>query len=220
MHLKKIPNQQEPLEAGEDGTFDLGDPSPPPSPAKPVPAKPVDIPVAARTQAAADDDSKAGAAESKLSGSPPIADDWEKVDLQGVTGNDNDSPLAEGSPASEEPLEVFKDAVEMKPQQGTETSADGSGVEEPAIERPGRAAVVEPSGARPSPRAGQPATAIAAGLANVRLPMGYSRPEGRLRGDPADSDGEEEEFHDAHDSGPGMVKDAAKAREMKEIGNG
>eukprot|EP00903_Cladosiphon_okamuranus_P007845 g7589.t1 len=183
-------DQQEPLEAGEDGTFDLGDPSPPPSPTKPVA-----IP-AAPTQDAADD-SKAPAVQNDLCGSPPITDDWEKVDLRGVTGN-------------EEPFEGFKDAIEMNPQQGTETIGVASGEKKPASETPG---------SRPSPREGQPATAIAAGLANVRLPMGYGRQEGRLGGDLADSDGEDE-FHDAQDSGPGMVKDAAKAREMKEIGNG
>lgn len=196
---------QEPLEAGEDGTFDLGDPFPPPSSTKPgaIPAAP--------THDTADD-SNAPNAESEVSGSPPIADDWEKVDLQGVTGND--SP-----PAPEEPLEEFKDAIESNPQQETETSGVGSGEKEPASETSGRAAEVEPSGSRPPPSAGQPVTAIAAGLANVRLPMGYTRQEGRLGGNLADSDGEDE-FHDAHDSGPGMVKDAAKAREMKEIGNG
>eukprot|EP00752_Nemacystus_decipiens_P005325 g4829.t1 len=194
-------DQQEPLEAGEDGTFDLGDPSPPPSPTKPV-----TIPVA-RTQDAAGNDSEAPAApESELSGSPPIADDWEKVDLQVVAGNGSTAAGGTGSPPTEEPLEEFKDAIEIKPQSCTETSAGGGGVKgEPA---------------RPAPSAERPATVIAAGLASVRLPMGYDRREGRLgEGDPADSDGEEE-FHDAHDSGPGMVKDATKAREMKELGNG
>lgn len=202
------PDQQEPLEAGEDGTFDLGDPSPPPSPV-------------VRTQQDAADESIAPSAEGELSGSPPIADDWEKVDLQGAEeepalSTDNDSPPAEGSRSPEEPLEEFKDAIEMKPPQGTETS--GSGVKEPASDKS------EPSGPRPPPSAEQPAAVavgktavIAAGLANVRLPMGYDR-KGRLGGYPADSDGEEE-FHDAHDSGLGMVKDATKAREMKEIGN-
>ena len=112
-----------------------------------------------------------------------------------------------GSPPPQEPLEEeFKDAIEMKPQPGAETSVGGSGgVKEPA---------------RPSPAAERPATAIAAGLANVRLPLGYGRRDGRLGGkDLADDSDGEEEFHDAHDSGPGMVKDATKAREMKEIGN-
>ncbi|CAM9475806.1 unnamed protein product [Pylaiella littoralis] len=45
--------------------------------------------------------------------------------------------------------------------------------------------------------------------------MGYVR---RCGEEPVDSD-DEDQFHDAFDSGPGMVKDAAKAREMKETGN-
>ena len=200
-------DRQEPLEAGDDGTFDLGDPSPPPSPTKPVA-----IPAPAPAQDAADD-SKAPLAENEISGSPPIADDWEKVDLRGVTGNDS-------LPAAEEQLDEFKDAIEMT--QEAETSGGGSGAKEPepaSEETPRRATGVEPSGSQPSPSAEKPATAIAAGLANVRLPMGFHRQEGRLGGDSADSDGEEE-FHDAHDSGPGIFKDAAKAREMKELGNG
>lgn len=242
MHAIYInPNPQEPLEAGEDGTFDLGSPSPPASPAKPV-----DIPVrVARSQDAADDDSGTPAAETEpepaCCGSPPIADDWEKVDLKGATDADI-GPPAGGSPAppEEPPLEEFEDAVEMKPpqQQGTETSV-GSGssnaAKEPKSKGFGQAAqapaAVEPSGCRPSPSAEQPAaaaaaaggkaaTAIAAGLANVRLPLGgRGRQAARVGGEPTASDGEEE-FHDAHDSGPGMVKDATKAREMKEIGNG
>lgn len=226
------PDQQEPLEAGEDGTFDLGNPSSPPSPTKPI-----DI---VRTPDAADDSkappAAAAAAESKTTcGSPPIKDDWEKVELQGAdegaalrpTENDSPPPAGGSPPAPEEPLDAFEDAVETKPPQGTETSV-GGGVKEPESERSGQAAATgEPSGSRPSPSMEQPAAAavgkatavIAAGLANVRLPMGYDR-QARLGGDgPVDSDGEEE-FHDAHDSGPGMAKDAAKAREMKEIGNG
>lgn len=79
----------------------------------------------------------------------------------------------------------------------------------------GAAAVVETSvDEQPPAAAGRAESVIATGLANVRLPMGYRR----RRGEPVDSD-DEEQFHDAFDSGPGMVKDAAKAREMKETGN-
>lgn len=183
------------------------------------------------------DDSKALAAETELCGSPPIKDDWEKVDLQGAEEGPALLSMDRGNPpppqageslAPDDSVEEFKDAEEIKPQQGTEASV-GGGVEETAIEGSGQvaaaAAAVESSGPRPVPSTEQPdtadggkATVIAAGLANVRLPMGFDR-EGRLGGGgPADSDGEEE-FHDAHDSGPGAVKDANKAREMKEIGN-
>lgn len=163
----------------------------------------------------------APATESEFCGSPPIKDDWEKVDMQGAEegpalSTHNNSPPAA---APEEPLEAFQDAIETKPQQGTKPSA-GSGVNEPGSERSGQAAAVERSSSRPSAAVAVgkvTTTVIAAGLANVRLPMGYDR-QARLGGPPADSDGEEE-FHDAHDSGPGMAKDAIKAREMKEIGN-
>lgn len=62
---------------------------------------------------------------------------------------------------------------------------------------------------------------IATGLSNVRLPMPLRRceAEGVVKQLDEESDGEAE-FHDAFDSVVGMVKDAAKAKEMKELGNG
>lgn len=187
------------------------------------------------------DDSKAPAAESELCGSPPIEDDWEKVDLKGA---DEGSPLPPdngsqggGPPPPEESLEDFKDAIEIsKPtddkadQTGTEGAegSEGSGVKDTADTTSGQAAAVETSVSQPPPVVQQPPAVarraesiIATGLANVRLPMGYgrrSRPGEDSYGGPADSD-DEEQFHDAFDSGPGMVKDASKAREMKETGN-
>lgn len=225
--------QDVPVEAGEDGTFDLGSPSPPTSPAKP----------SQQAVPSTDDSSKAPAAESELCGSPPIKDDWEKVDLNGA--DDDGPPLAPETtssqeagratpppPPPEESLEDFKDAFEANndtvDQAGTGTKgaegSGGSGVKGGKGEAgPGQAAAaVETSVCQPPPIvdeqppavAGKAESVIAMGLANVRLPIGY----GRRHGEPEDTD-DEEQFHDAFDSGPGMVKDAAKAREMKETGN-
>lgn len=127
-----------------------------------------------------------------------------------------------GPPAPpEELLEEFKDAVEdddVTDQTGTGTEgaegSGGSGVKDDAVDTSsGQAAAVGASVAQP-PVAGRAESVIATGLANVRLPMGY----GRRHGEAVDSD-DEEQFHDALDSGAGMAKDAAKAKEMKEIGN-
>ncbi|CAM9475735.1 unnamed protein product, partial [Pylaiella littoralis] len=144
-----------PLEAGEDGTFDLGSPSPPASPVKPV-----------RKKQNAAEGSKAPVAESELCGSPPIKDDWEKVDLKGA---DDGPPLPpeksnEGGgppPPPEESLEDFKDAVEgnftteqtdTAQQAGTERAAGsgGSGVDSDAADtRSGQAAAAETSVSQP-----------------------------------------------------------------------
>ncbi|CAM9141046.1 unnamed protein product, partial [Scytosiphon promiscuus] len=232
-------DQQEPLEAGEDGTFDLGDPSPPPSPTKPIKIS--------RKQKASDPE--VPAAESDACGSPPIKDDWEKVDLKGVeeepevpppTGHCSEDALPlVPPPTPEEALEDFQDAVEtLKPHDGgteqagieesAEGSADGGSVDTRTAAGTAaseQAGPMESSAFAPSiaerPTAAERVTVMSPGLANVRLPMGYGRHSEQAvcsSGRPIDSDGEEE-FHDAHDSGPGMVKDAAKAREMKEAGN-
>lgn len=132
-------------------------------------------------------------------------------------------------------MEDFKDAVEgnftteqtdTAQHAGTERAAGsgGNGVDSDAADtRSGQAAAAETSVSqppsiveeRPPPATGRAESIIATGLANVRLPMGYVR---RCGEEPVDSD-DEDQFHDAFDSGPGMVKDAAKAREMKETGN-
>lgn len=156
----------------------------------------------------------------------------EGLQLPPTTGHSEDPPPPLPSPTPEEALEDFQDAVEtLKPQddgieQATvEDTAEGvagggtSGVRNvagtPASEQTGS---VETSA---STLVAGKVTAIAPGLANVRLPMGFGAQSHQGVGSigrPVDSDGEEE-FHDAQDSGPGVVKNAVKAREMKETGN-
>lgn len=231
-------NQQAPLEAGEDGTFDVGDASPPPSPPKRVGS-------ARSTQnATATAVSTAPATDGDPCGSPPIKDDWEEVDLDGAdeglpppAGNASQGGEAGAPPSAPQyTQEDFQDAVETQDESATQqtgtratTTEDGSSccVDDSPGKACGQAARVESSAAAPPravveqrpPGVGGRVNVIASGLANVRLPMGCGR---QLRQDEedglVDSDGEEQ-FHDAQDSGPGVVKDATKAREMKEAGN-
>ncbi|CAM9579048.1 unnamed protein product, partial [Ectocarpus fasciculatus] len=236
-------NQQAPLEAGEDGTFDVGDASPPPSPPKRVG-------VARSTQnETATAVPTAPAAESDPCGSPPIKDDWERVDLDGAdeglpppSGSASQGEEA-GAPPSvpEYSQEDFQDAIETQDESATQqtgtgaattkTVKDGSSccVNDSPGKACGQAAPVEKSPATPPPCAvvkqrppgvGGRVNVIASGLANVRLPMGYGRQLRQKEEEDClvDSDGEEQ-FHDAQESGPGVVKDATKAREMKEAGN-
>lgn len=229
-------NQQAPLEAGEDGTFDVGDASPPPSPPKRV-----GIARSKQNETATAAVSTAAATDSDPCGSPPIKDDWEKVDLNGADeglpppiGNASQGGQA-GAPPS--PQEDFQDAVETQDESATQQTGTGATttkddssccVNDAPGQACGQAAPVESSAAPPPrsvveqrpPGVGGRGNVIASGLANVRLPMGCSRQSRQDEEEDClvDSDGEEQ-FHDAQDSGPGVVKDATKAREMKEAGN-
>ncbi|CAM9616840.1 unnamed protein product, partial [Ectocarpus sp. 8 AP-2014] len=214
-------NQQAPLEAGEDGTFDVGDASPPPSPPKRVGS------ARSKQNATATAVSTAPATDGDPCGSPPIKDDWEKVDVDGAdeglpppAGNASQGREAAAPPSAPEyAQEDFQDAVETQDESATQQTGTGATTTEDGSscgvdDSPGKAC-----GQQRPPGLGGRVNVIASGLANVRLPMGYGRQRGQEEEDGlVDSDGEEQ-FHDAQDSGPGVVKDATKAREMKEAGN-
>lgn len=203
--------KQDAVEAGEDGVFDLGEPSPPPSPRKvTVPSK--------RDSTAADSPTK-----TLPPGSPEIVDDWEKVEAQDEEGGGFESP---GTATSVAP-EKFKDAaVTLRPAvDGAEFTEETEGVEVivdhgSGDAREGQAVAPGPSSASAAdPPGAARESFIAAGLSNVLLPMGYKgRAVEGSRGGDADSDGEGE-FHDAYDTAAGLAKDATKARDMKESGN-
>lgn len=62
---------------------------------------------------------------------------------------------------------------------------------------------------------------LADGLANVQLPISSGRYDGEDESKMVNGDSDDEaEFHDALDSVGGTTKDALKAQEMKEMGNG
>lgn len=201
---------QEPLEAGEDGTFDLGEPLPPPAPVR-------------RKVITTTDGNTPPPAEIAPPGSPPIEDDWEEVDVKdGGEGPQLDS----SGGTSEGALDDFKDAVEvLRPR--AERTLDTTRTEnasEPASQEtkaePGHAVVETSSSSLPSnPAVAGPTSFITPGLSNVRLPMPNTRlPRVEPVGREEDTDGEGE-FHDAYDSAAELAKDAPKARQMKEAGN-
>lgn len=199
--------KQEPLEAGEDGAFDLGDPSPPPSPVK------RDTEVSSPTLPTVEN--PAPVADNPPTGSPEIEDDWEQVDA--LPGRE-EQPLDSASGTSNDVSETYKDAVQGtdeveqtdQPEPATATSPPPAG----DVECADKTSAAEPPG---EPK--RQTSFIAAGLSNVQLPMPFKR--WQLQGglEEVDSEGEGE-FHDAFDTVAGIAKDATKAREMKEAGNG
>ena len=120
--------EQEPLEAGADGAFDLGDPSPPPSPPRSrvkVGVKCADDGVESADDRveSADVDVKSGddgrpktdtpmapAADSPPPPSREIEDDWEKIDVQQDAGGEQ--PLVSPGKSTDGAVDDFKDAVE------------------------------------------------------------------------------------------------------------
>lgn len=214
--------------------FDLGDPSPPPSPVK------VEDKSAADKMAPSTRSPTPHVEQDVKEGNPKPAAPASTSDNAGEIKNPmNSGSECAGSLVSEE----FIDAVEpLQAEPSAEVpdkTAEGSVEPEAEKAKPGAGALEEPnlgfSGVTPGlpaknvPPAEPPETAekpqmsyISAGLANVRLPM----PRQRWKLDAViseveaeDTDGEGE-FHDAYDTVAGLVKDAAKALEMKEAGNG
>lgn len=178
------------------------------------------------------------AADSPPSSSREIEDDWEKIDVQPDEGGEQ--PLGSPARSTDAALEDFKDAVEtLRPHvertDSTENAAEHSSADLPQADSTGTtsgeaASSVDGPGFQPAeavavgagvaePSAARKSSCIAAGLSSVRLPMGWrrSRSVGRAEGGEG-SDGEDE-FHDAYASATDLVKDAAKACEMKEAGN-
>lgn len=286
---------QEPLEAGEDGAFDLGDPSPPPSPPHSrvkvaaddgfmsaddgvksviddvkaviddvksdndgVKYEYVGVSAVNDGQKSVNDGVKsvndgvksgndeclnADAAVIFDADSPPpssreIEDDWEKIDVQPDEGGEQ--ALRSPARSTDAALEDFKDAVEtLRPHvertESTESAAEHSSADLPQADSSSTtsrvdASTVDGSGLQPSEAVAVgagvagPSTArkpryIAAGLSNVRLPMMWRRSRSVSRSDGGEGSDGEDDFHDAYASAADLVKDAAKAREMKEAGN-
>lgn len=203
--------KQEPLEPGDDGTFDLGGPSPP---------LPADKLKASRKKG----DYIAPSAEKAPPGSPEIEDDWEKVEAKEGEGPLLDSPGA----TSEGGLEEFKDAVETLRPQADHTKETDDNVQPTKLALETAQAVLKQAAFKESspPSAAQPQefrrSFISKGLSNVRLPMGYKPMRvGVTEEEDTDTSSEGEgEFHDTFDSAAGLAKDANKAQKMKEAGNG
>lgn len=148
--------------------------------------------------------------------SPEIEDDWEQVNA--LPGREEQPLDRSASGTSIGVSDTFKDAVQGtdgveqtdQPEQATATSPPPAG----DVECADNSSAAEPPG---QPK--RQTSYIAAGLSNVQLPMPFKR--WQLQGglEEADSEGESE-FHDAFDTVAGIAKDATKAREMKEAGNG
>lgn len=200
---------QEPLEAGEDGAFDLGNTS---LTTKHEPPRKADV-------MSKDPDCQTASSRGK-------GDDCERVEQEDL-GED----VGGASEEFEDAKDVFRpelprdvgnvDAEEIPETSSASEKARGKGHLQGASEVP----VVDLCQAEHAGTESKKGPRIIAeGLSNVRLPMAYPR-EARLsescpeEGTYDDSEGETE-FHDALDTDGGVTKDANKAREMKETGNG
>lgn len=230
--------EQEALEAGEDGVFDLGDPSPPPSPvkaeaagaAKPVPddqAAQVETPITTPTQAPVEEDKKREKEATALT--------VEQEEIVAQEGREESDRVPPSESLNGVAGEDFEDAVETLRPEDSQHAVDENMVntanmadfgkstadetaETPQGDAPREGVDIQPPTKPPEPVGEK--SYMSAGLSNMRLPMPYKRwtSEGIVSEADEDSEGEGE-FHDAFDTIAGLAKDAAKALEMKEAGN-
>lgn len=223
----------EPLEAGEDGVFDLGDPS----------VTATKGPKSSSEARAERTDPKAG--EVGAIGMNDIEDSKDESPMNSPEGrqshgDDRSAPAVvvptetEGSDGVHE--EQFGDAAEdIRLRSSHERMAGVTHSEEHAAAVEGtRGIPVDESPPRsdgpdaPSKDAsteeqamGGTVNDLADGLANVRLPISSGRDHGEDESKIGNGDSDDEaEFHDALDSVGGTIKDALKAQQMKEMGNG
>lgn len=212
---------KEPLEAGEDGAFDLGNPSPLPDRNRAKVFSEPSAQTAVPNKEALPQCERDGASGETTAETPTQQFICHKSGDDDTTGGGHgegfeDTAEKMGLKLPQQEVKVHEPLEEQELSPGPPEEAPA---EPPSLPSDSTVHLEQPLTVKPSGISG--ANFIATGLSNVRLPMPYKRWEMDFCVERADDDSEgEAEFHDALDSVAGMVQDAAKAKDLKETGNG